>query len=60
MNLAVVAAVSRIDPTAWTAIRYSNAIYDEDERRWISDAEVAESPTPRSRPGPRPSTLTPG
>ncbi len=44
MNPAVVAASSRIDPAAWTAIRYPNAIYDEDERRWISDAEVAEVP----------------
>jgi hypothetical protein len=25
-----------------TPIRYPNAIYDEDEQRWISDAEVAE------------------
>ena len=44
MNPAVVAAISRIDETAWTPIRYPNAIYDEDERRWISDAEVAEVP----------------
>ena len=44
MNPAVVAAISRIDQAAWTAIRYPNAIYDEDERRWISDAEVAEIP----------------
>ena len=44
MNPSVVAAISQIEPTAWTAIRYPNAIYDEDERRWISDAEVAEIP----------------
>ena len=44
MNPAVVAAISQIDETAWTAIRYPNAIYDQDERRWISDAEVAEIP----------------
>ena len=28
--------------SAWTPIRYPNAIYDEDEQRWVSDAEVAE------------------
>ena len=42
MNPAVVAAISRIEPTAWTAIRYPHAIWDTDEQRWISDAEVAE------------------
>ncbi len=42
MNPAVVAAISRIEESAWTAIRYPNAIWDEDEQRWISDAEVAE------------------
>ena len=31
-----------IPDNAWTAIRYPNAIFDEDEQRWISDAEVAE------------------
>ena len=35
-------AITGIDEQAWTAIRYRNAIYDPDERRWISDAEVAE------------------
>ncbi len=31
------------DPdSGWTPIRYPNAIYDEDEERWVSDAEVAE------------------
>ena len=37
----VLAAISRIDDTAWTPIRYPNAIWDEQEQRWISDAEVA-------------------
>ena len=41
---AVVAAISRIDEAAWTPIRYPNAIWDDDEGRWISDAEVAEVP----------------
>ena len=38
----VVKAIASIDEQAWTPIRYPNAIYDEDEQRWISDAEVAE------------------
>jgi hypothetical protein len=39
----VVTAISAITDNAWTPIRYPNAIYDEDEQRWISDAEVAET-----------------
>jgi hypothetical protein len=38
----VVAAITTIPDTAWTPIRYPRAIYDEDEQRWVSDAEVAE------------------
>src|SRR3954469_5572472 len=38
----VVTAIPGIDEQSWTAIRYPNAIYDEDEQRWVSDAEVAE------------------
>ena len=38
----VVAAITSIDEQAWTPIRYPNAIFDEDEQRWVSDAEVAE------------------
>src|SRR5690349_3796702 len=38
----VVTAIARIDEQAWTPIRYPNAIYDQDEQRWVSDAEVAE------------------
>ncbi len=44
MNPAVVATISRIEADAWTPIRYPNAVYDEQEQRWISDAEVAEVP----------------
>jgi len=44
MNSAVVTAISGIDESAWTPIRYPNAIWDEDEQRFISDAEVAEVP----------------
>ena len=39
---AVRKAIATIDDHAWTAIKYTNAIFDEDQQRWISDAEVAE------------------
>jgi hypothetical protein len=39
----VAAAITNIDDQAWTPIRYPHAIYDDDEQRWISDAEVAET-----------------
>jgi hypothetical protein len=35
-------AIATIEPDAWTPIKYTNAIYDEDQQRWISQAEVAE------------------
>jgi hypothetical protein len=38
----VVTAITSIDEQSWTPIRYPNAIYDADEQRWVSDAEVAE------------------
>jgi hypothetical protein len=40
----VTRAIASIDAHAWTPIRYSKAIFDPDEQRWISDAEVAEVP----------------
>ena len=39
---AVRKAIATIDQQAWTPIKYTNAIFDEDQQRWISDAEVAE------------------
>jgi len=42
MNTAVVKAIARIEEDAWEAIKYTDAIFDEDQQRWISDAEVAE------------------
>jgi hypothetical protein len=42
MDKAVTAAISGIDEAAWTLIKYPHAIFDEEEQRWISDAEVAE------------------
>lgn len=43
MNPQIRSAIAGIDETAWTAITYPNALWDEDEKRWISDAEVAET-----------------
>jgi hypothetical protein len=36
-------AITAIDERSWTTIRYRHAIYDHDEQRWVSDAEVAET-----------------
>jgi hypothetical protein len=44
MTPSVTAAITSIHPDAWKAIEYPNAVYDEDEQRWVSDAEVAEVP----------------
>ncbi len=41
---AVRKAISTIDDDAWTTIKYTDAVFDEDQQRWISDAEVAEIP----------------
>ena len=38
----MIRAITAIDEQAWVPIRYPNAIFDDDEQRWISDAEVAE------------------
>ena len=59
MDAGVVAAISRIPERKWVGIKYSEAIWDEDEHRWLSDAEVAEIPPP-SPPDRRPSTSPPG
>jgi hypothetical protein len=37
-------AIATITDDAWTAIKYPNAIYDEQAGAWISDAEIAEVP----------------
>jgi len=42
MNRTVVRAISGIAESAWVPIHYPNAIWDEDEQRLVSDAEVAE------------------
>jgi hypothetical protein len=42
MDPAVRRAIAAIPETGWTPIHYPNAVWDEDEQRLISDAEVAE------------------
>lgn len=42
MTPTVTAAITSIPAAGWTTIEYPNAIFDEAERRWVSDAEVAE------------------
>ena len=43
MNSSVRAAIAAIGEDAWTAIRYPEAIWDDQLDCWISDAEVAET-----------------
>jgi hypothetical protein len=40
MDRKIRAAIGAIPETAWTAIKYPQAIWDEEQDRWISDAEV--------------------
>lgn len=35
-------AIATIPADGWTPIRYPNALFDDDEQCWVSDAEVAE------------------
>lgn len=44
MDRKITKAIAGIGEDAWTPIKYPKAIFDEDEQRWISDAEVAEVP----------------
>ncbi len=39
---AVRRAIASIEPDAWTPIKYTKAIFDQDQQRWISDADVAQ------------------
>jgi hypothetical protein len=43
-NKQVTAAITQIPEDAWSPISYPNAVFDEHDNRWISDAEVAETP----------------
>ena len=42
MSPAIRAAIESIPENGWTPIRYTNAIFDQDTKRWISTTEVAE------------------
>jgi len=44
MDPRVRAAIAAIAEDAWTAIEYTDAVYDPDSGRWISRAQVAEVP----------------
>jgi hypothetical protein len=37
-------AIAAIPEDAWTPIKYTAAVWDAEEERWISDAEIAEVP----------------
>lgn len=41
-NTRVNKAIASIGEDAWVPIKYPNAVFDEAEQRWISDAQVAE------------------
>ena len=43
MNSAAERAIAAILETAWVTMKYPNAIFDQEQQRWISEAEVAES-----------------
>lgn len=42
MSSTTKAAIAGIDEQAWRSIKYTDAIFDEDSKQWISTAEVAE------------------
>ena len=36
------AAIGQIPESAWTPIKYRDAVWDQEESRWVSEAEIAE------------------
>jgi Transposase DDE domain group 1 len=42
MDPKIRAAIAAISQDAWTAIRYPRAVWDDQLRAWVSDAEIAE------------------
>jgi hypothetical protein len=62
LNASVKAAIAAIPATAWTPIAYPRALWDDQLRCWVSDAEVAEVTytafTAHPRGGPAPVPLT--
>ena len=53
-------AITTIPDQAWIPIRYPNAIWDEQEQRLVSDAEVAETTFTAFTGRRPPSTSPPG
>jgi Transposase DDE domain group 1 len=51
-------AIATIADDAWTPIKYPNAIFDEDQQRWISDAQVAETGYTAFTSGPKANRVT--
>jgi len=43
MDKKVKTAIAGIGEDAWMAIKYPKAVWDSDEQRWISDAQIAET-----------------
>ena len=39
----VLAAIAGIDEAAWTPIQYRNSLWDDQDQRWVSEAEVSEA-----------------
>lgn len=50
MTATVKAAITSIGEETWQTIEYPNAIYDDAEGRWVSDAEVAKVAFTANRP----------
>jgi len=44
LDAAVKAAIAAVPDDAWTPIRYPRAIFDDQLRTWVPDAEIAEIP----------------
>ena len=59
MNPAVAKAIASIDESAWVPIHCPNAIFDEDEQRWVSDAESPKSGRPGGFTGSVPGDVLP-
>jgi hypothetical protein len=53
LDRTVRAAVAGAGEAGWTAIRYPQAVWDDDGQCWISDAEVAHHPHAARRHPPR-------
>ncbi|MHB1596210.1 MAG: transposase [Streptosporangiaceae bacterium] len=43
MDPAVKRAIASVSDDQWTGIKYPQAVWDEEENRWISDAQIAEA-----------------